>query len=140
MLHLGQLVPSLGDMLMAVHPADGATADHDSLVLAQAAERLEDANAREALLHMAAHMQAGFVVTSPDELVSPRVAGQMLGVSRQLVDRMIRDNQLPATTKPGSRHKLVRVADVAALDEERRRRNKAVDELVNDMLEDGEEY
>jgi hypothetical protein len=127
-------------MLLSVHATDDATADHDSHVLVQAAEGLDDETTRQVLLHLAASLRSGFVVAAPDESVSPKVAGEMLGVSRQLVDRMIRDHQLPATTKPGSRHKLIRVSDVVALDAQRKKRHAAVDDLVSGLLEDGDEY
>ena len=139
-LHLGHLVRTVNGMLLSVQPPDAATIDHDAQVLVDAAEGLDDGATRQALLQMAASLRSGFIVAAADESVSPRVAGAMLGVSRQLVDRMISDGQIPATTKPGSTHKLVRVSDILELDEQRRKRHSAVDDLVAGLLDDGEEY
>lgn len=127
-------------MALTLLSSDAVTAEHDARILLEAAQGLDSEATRQMLLQIAASLPTGIVVASPDESVSPKVAGQMLGVSRQLVDRMIRDEQLPSTTKPGSAHKLVRVSDVLALDEKRRARHAAVDDLVNGLLEDGDEY
>lgn len=127
-------------MPLTVLAPDAATADHDSQVLLTAAEALDDGATREAVQRLAASLRSGAVLATAEESVSPKVAGAMLGVSRQLVDRMIKDGRLASTTKPGSAHKLVRVSDVVQLDQERSRRNSAVDELVAGLLDDGDEY
>jgi hypothetical protein len=95
-------------VLLTVQTADDATAGHDSLVLV-AAEGLEGDTTRKALLHLAANLRSGVVVAEPDESVPPKMAGDMLGVSRQLgagcsrgeihgggVDVILMDN-IPAT-------------------------------------------
>src|SRR5207248_2889732 len=46
--------------------------------------------------------------------VSPAEAGELLGISRQFVDRLIDVGRLPARRLPGSRHRRLRVADVIA--------------------------
>lgn len=128
-------------MAITVHAPDAATADHDAQVLTEAAARLDSEDARAAVLRLAGSLAGtGMVLASPDEAVSPRIAGQMLGVSRQLVDRMIKDGQLPATTKPGSAHQLVAVEDVRALAARREHAHAAVDDLIGGMVADGAEY
>lgn len=44
--------------------------------------------------------------------VSPAEAGELLGISRQFVDRLIDVGKLPARRLPGSRHRRLRVSDV----------------------------
>lgn len=127
-------------MSLTVVHVDAASVEHDTRVLLEAAEGVDDVTMRQALLQIVAGLSTGVVVAAPDESVSPKVAGQMLGVSRQLVDRMIKDGQLSSTTKPGSSHKLIRVSDVLALDETRRVRHAAVDDLIGGLLDDGDEY
>lgn len=69
-----------------------------------------------------------------------RVAGEMLGVSGQLVDRMIKDGQLPATTEPNFAHQVVAVEDVRALAALREQAHSAVGDLIGSILSDGAEY
>ena len=120
--------------------ADEATVDHDAAILLAAAQQVEDASTREALMTMAASLSRGLVVASADQAVSPRQAGEMLGVSRQFVDRLIVEGHLPATTKPGSRHKLIAVHDIMKLDRSRREGRSAVEDLVAELLDSGDEY
>lgn len=120
--------------------ADGATVEHDAQVLLAAAEQVTDASTREALITMAAGLAQGVVVAAVDQSVSPRRAGEMLGVSRQFVDRLIVEGHLPATTKPGSRHKLIAIHDIVKLDRERQANRSAVEDLVADLLDAGDEY
>ena len=141
MLQLGQMGGYSDSMAITVHAPDAITADHDARVLTEAAARLDSEEARAAVLRLAGALAGtGVILASPDESVSPRVAGEMLGVSRQLVDRMIKDGQLPATTKPGSAHRLVSVEDVRALAARRERGHAAVDDLIGGLLADGAEY
>lgn len=140
-LQLGQIDRCAEAMAITVHAPDAVTADHDARVHTEAAARLDSEDARAAVLRLAGALAGtGVILVSPDESVSPRVAGDMLGVSRQLVDRMIKDGQLPATTKPGSAHQLVAVEDVRALAARRERAHAAVDDLIGGLLADGAEY
>ena len=128
-------------MAITVHAPNAVTADHDAQVLTEAAALLDSEDARAAVLRLAGSLSGtGMVLASPDESVSPRVAGEMLGVSRQLVDRMIKDGQLPATTKPGSAHQLVAVEDVRALAARRAHAHASVDDLISGLLANGAEY
>ena len=138
MLQLVQIGGYSGFIPITVHAPDAITADHDARVLTEASARLDSEEARAAVLRLAGPLAGtGVILASPDESVSPRVAGEMLGVSRQLVDRMIKDGQLPATTKPGSAHQLVSVEDVRALAARRVRGHAAVDDLLSGLLTDG---
>ena len=141
MLQLVQIGGYSGFIPITVHAPDAITADHDARVLIEVAARLDSDQARAAVLRLAGALAGtGIILASPDESVSPRVAGEMLGVSRQLVDRMIKDGQLPATTKPGSAHQLVSVEDVRALAARRERGHAAIDDLIGGLLADGAEY
>ncbi len=141
MLQLGQISLSVCGMVITVHAPDGATARHDAQILTEAAGHLDSEDVRAAVLRLAGSLTGtGLVLASPNESVSPRVAGMMLGVSRQLVDRMIKDGQLPSTTKPGSAHQLVAVEDVRAMAARCERAHAAVDDLIGGLLDDGAEY
>lgn len=59
----------------------------------------------------------------------------MLGVSRQLVERIIQFGQMQSTKKLGSLHKLIRASDVLVLDEIRRARHAVVDNLIGGLLD-----
>lgn len=63
------------------------------------------------------------VMRSEDE-VTPAEAAEVLGVTRQFVDRLLADGRLSCRRLPGSRHRRIRVGDVAALAEERVQRQE----------------
>lgn len=68
-------------------------------------------------------------VVRSDEELSPAKAGELLGLSRQYVDRLIAEGALPARRLPGSTHRKVRVTDVLAFGpdgDERRARHRRV--------------
>ena len=130
------IVPLWSHCRRAPHVA--VRADDDARVLTEAAAHLVSDQARAAVLRLAGALAGtGIILVSPCESVSPRVAGEMLGVSRQFVDRMIKDGQLPATTKPGAAHQLVSVEDVRTLAARRERGHAAVDDLIGGLLADG---
>ena len=60
-----------------------------------------------------------FLVVRRDEEVTPAQAAELLGVTRQFVDRLLDDGQLAFRRLPGSRHRRIRVRDVIELREER---------------------
>ena len=64
------------------------------------------------------------VVLRPDQEVTPAGAADLLGVSRQFVDRLLADGILPFRRLPDSRHRRIKVGDVVRLAEERERRRK----------------
>ncbi len=75
-----------------------------------------------------------------DAEVSPADAGELLGISRQFVDRLIDTGVLPARRLPGSRHRRIRVADVVAFGEGRDTRQALISEAVNAAVDGGAEY
>jgi excisionase family DNA binding protein len=72
--------------------------------------------------------------------VSPAEAGELLGISRQFVDRLIDVGRLPARRLPGSRHRRLRVADVVAFAARRDERKAAISDAVNALVDGGAEY
>lgn len=72
--------------------------------------------------------------------ISPAEAGELLGISRQFVDRLIDVGKLPARRLPGSRHRRVRVADVVAFGTLRDERRASVSNAVNALVDGGAEY
>ncbi len=83
----------------------------------------------------------GEVVLLRGELeVSPAEAGEMLGISRLFVDRLIDAEKLPARRLPESRHRRVRVADVVAFAAQRDERRALLSGGVNALVDGGAEY
>jgi len=72
--------------------------------------------------------------------VSPAEAGELLGISRQFVDRLIDVGKLPARRLPGSRHRRLRVADVIALAARRDERQGLISDGINVLVDGGAEY
>ncbi len=72
--------------------------------------------------------------------VSPAEAGELLGISRQFVDRLIDVGKLPARRLPGSRHRRLRVADVVAFGQRGDDRQALISDAVNAVVDDGAEY
>ncbi|CAN5136307.1 hypothetical protein BH20ACT3_BH20ACT3_12500 [soil metagenome] len=77
---------------------------------------------------------------SRDDEVSPAKAGEMLGFSRQYVDRLISQGVLSARRLPGSTHRKVRVVDVLDLAESRTERQPRITDMVDALTTDGAEY
>lgn len=75
------------------------------------------------------------VVLRTEEEVTPSQAAQMLGVTRQYIDRLCEDGILPYRRLPGSRHRRLRVQDVLDAATERERRH-AGHEALRDALDD----
>jgi excisionase family DNA binding protein len=69
------------------------------------------------------------VVLRPDREVTPAGAADLLGVTRQFVDRLIADGALEFRRLPGSKHRRIKVGDVLALAAERDRRRRGADAI-----------
>jgi len=80
------------------------------------------------------------IYTTSEDEVSPADAARLLGVSRQYVDRLIADGRLPFARKPGSTHRMIRVADVRRLIAARARRRENTDKAIAALLEGGLDY
>jgi excisionase family DNA binding protein len=80
------------------------------------------------------------VVLRGETEVSPAEAGELLGISRQFVDRLIDIGKLPARRLPGSRHRRLRVTDVVAFGAQRDERQALISDAVNTLVDGGAEY
>ena len=92
-----------------------------------------------AAVHEAACGRALTLLPS-DEEVSPAKAGQLLGLSRQYIDRLIANGTLSARRLPGSTHRKLRVADVMAFAEQRDERRARITEMVDTLVDAGADY
>lgn len=109
-------------------------ADGSSVELPAALERVLLNAVREA-----ADGHSVALIRSDDE-VSPARAGELLGLSRQYVDRLIAEGVLPARRLPGSTHRKVRVEDVIAFADQRDDRRKMITDMVDTLTEAGADY
>jgi excisionase family DNA binding protein len=70
---------------------------------------------------------ARVVVLRADDEVTPARAAEILGVTRQFVDRLCEDGVLAFRRLPGSRHRRIRVQDVVDVAAEREQRRAGGD-------------
>ncbi len=69
------------------------------------------------------------VVLRAEDEVTPAQAADILGVTRQFVDRLCEDGVLAFRRLPGSRHRRIRVQDVMDVAAERERRRAGGDAI-----------
>lgn len=69
------------------------------------------------------------VVLRAEDEVSPARAAEVLGVTRQFVDRLCEDGALPFRRLPSSRHRRIRVQDVINVAAERERRRAGAEAI-----------
>lgn len=72
---------------------------------------------------------ARVVVLRVEDEVTPAGAADILGVTRQFVDRLCEDGVLTFRRLPGSRHRRIRVQDVVDVAAEREQRRAGSDAL-----------
>jgi excisionase family DNA binding protein len=126
----------------ALKPVESGT-DACVRVLLAGGQTLELPSALEGLLLMAVRDAASghnVVLVRTDDEVSPAKAGELLGVSRQYVDRLISEGVLPARRIPGSTHRKLRVADVVAFGERRDERREVISDMVDTLTDAGAKY
>lgn len=89
------------------------------------------------LIASAAELAAGNAVTVlPSETqLTPAEAAELLGLSRPFVARLLDSGDIPSTRLPGSRHRVVRLADVLAFQARRDRRREGRRQLA-DLVDD----
>jgi excisionase family DNA binding protein len=119
--------------------------DNDACVRVRLAggQTLELPSALESLLLMAVRDAASghnVALVRTDDEVSPAKAGELLGLSRQYVDRLISEGVLPARRIPGSTHRKLRVADVVAFGERRDERRQVISDMVDTLTDAGAKY
>lgn len=81
-----------------------------------------------AMLDDVAHGSRVVVLRAEDE-VTPAQAADILGVTRQFVDRLCEDGVLAYRRLPGSRHRRIRVQDAIDVAAERERRRAGGDAI-----------
>jgi excisionase family DNA binding protein len=64
----------------------------------------------------------GVTVLATEAWLTPAEAGELLGLSRPFVVRLLDAGEIPAEHLPGSKHRLVRLADVLEFQDRRERR------------------
>jgi len=72
---------------------------------------------------------ARVVVLRADDEVTPAQAAEILGVTRQFIDRLCEDGVLAFRRLPGSRHRRIRVQDVVDVAAEREQRRAGGDAI-----------
>jgi excisionase family DNA binding protein len=121
LLHSGSVLRVGASAFISFDPADPK--------VRTAAKRLaalvdDDSDVGRAVRSMLVDVAAGerVVVLRAEDEVTPAQAAEMLGVTRQFVDRLCEDERLPFRRLPGSRHRRIRAQDVIALAAEREQR------------------
>lgn len=105
----------------------------------QAAAALEDPGLAVLVERLASSLPGTVLLAIRGEYLSPAEAGEALGVSCQYIDKLIVAGRLAATTKPGSTHRLVTVADLLAFERIRRGEAAVVADIVDELIEAGVE-
>ncbi|MDT0378602.1 helix-turn-helix domain-containing protein [Streptomyces sp. DSM 42041] len=91
----------------------------------------------EVLRAAAGELSQGHAVTilATETELTPAEAAALLGLSRPFVVRLFDEGAIPSTHLPGSRHRVVRLDDVLAFAERRRRRQEGR-RRISDVVED----
>jgi excisionase family DNA binding protein len=94
------------------------------------------------LVASADELSAGHAVTVlPSEvLLTPAEVGELLGLSRPFVVRLIDNGNLPAEHLPDSKHRVVRLSDVLAFQARRDRRREGRQRIAETVKQAGLPY
>jgi len=94
------------------------------------------------LIASAGELANGHAVTvlASETQLTPAEAAELLGLSRPFVVRLLDAGDLPSTHLPGSRHRVVRLADVLAFQERRDRRREGRRQIAEAIDEAGLPY
>ena len=76
----------------------------------------------------------GIMVLATEVRLTPAEVGELLGLSRPFVTRLLDAGEIPAEYLPGSRHRVVRLADVLEF-QARRERRRAGRRRIADAVE-----
>lgn len=114
---------------------------HDSALLHAVVGKLENPTTKDAVRVLLAGMESGGAIVSElNALVTPQEAAEFLGVSRQYVDKLIAEGRIKFEYKPASKHRVIRVADLVALEQRRQEGNSRISKAINDLIDAGAEY
>ncbi len=121
-------------------PSDTASVN-DAAILREAAARLTNPQLKDATLALVDGVSdGGVVVARLTAMLSPQGAAEMIGVSRQYIDKLIYEGRLHCTYKPGSSHKLLAPSDIIEFEKERVNAGKRVGTAINDVIAAGADY
>lgn len=102
---------------------------------------MKDPTTKDAVRVLIAGMESGGAVVSKlNDLVTPQEAAEFLGVSRQYVDKLITEGRIEFEYKPASKHRVIRVSDLVALEQSRQEGNSRIGTAINDLIDLGAEY
>lgn len=79
-------------------------------------------------------------VLPTDAVLTPAEVGELLGLSRPFVTRLLDDGEMPSERLPGSRHRRVRLVDVVAFAERRDRRRDGRRKIAGIVADEGLPY
>jgi excisionase family DNA binding protein len=90
------------------------------------------------LVASASELAAGHAVTvlASEVRLTPADVGELLGLSRPFVVRLLDAGEIPSEFLPGSRHRLVRLTDVLEF-QARRERRRAGRRQISEAVESG---
>jgi excisionase family DNA binding protein len=94
------------------------------------------------LVASASELAAGHAVTvlASEVRLTPADVGELLGLSRPFVVRLLDAGDIPSEFLPGSRHRLVRLADVLEFQARRERRRAGRRQIAEALESDGLPY
>ena len=121
------MVTAAGSMSVLVAPDADARAS--AARLAAEADPTSDFGAAVREMFEGVAKGERLIVLRPDREVTPAGAADLLGVTRQFVDRLLADGTLEFRRLPGSKHRRIKVSDVLTLAEERDRRRQGSDAI-----------
>lgn len=114
---------------------------HDAELLREVSERLQEPKVRQAVQTLLDGLSGhGMAMTEIEGAVTPAEAAELLGVSRQYVDKLITSGKLEATRKPGSTHRQIDVAELRAFTEHRKDRHADIGLTISGLVDAGAEY
>jgi excisionase family DNA binding protein len=133
-----------------VHPRPARTAKLRRAVQQGATVELRDANGASIaapelteLLQLALNSLANgddVMLLTGDTELTPTEAGQVLGCSRQYVNRLIDLGEIPARNLPESSHRRIRATDITEFQNQRNKRTTRVADAINALTDAGASY
>ncbi|MHA6759482.1 helix-turn-helix domain-containing protein [Streptacidiphilus sp. PAMC 29251] len=109
---------------------------------ADGSEQILPAELIEILIASAGQLARGHAVTvlASETELTPAEAAEMLGLSRPFVVRLLDSGDIPSTYLPGSRHRVVRLADVLTFQARRDQRREGRRKIADTIEEAGLPY
>jgi excisionase family DNA binding protein len=133
-----------------VHPRPARTAKLRRAVEQGATVEIRDANGTSIaapelteLLRLALNSLANgddVMLLTGDTELSPTEAGQIIGCSRQYVDRLIDLGEIPARNLPESSHRRIRATDITDFQNRRNNRTAKIADAINALTDAGASY